>query len=103
MHLVSCKSHPNIAKFFCCGNGQSKGDHFIVMEVMEMSLFKLIQKQAKKKILSPLSVPIDFLAQLARGMCYLHGMRVAHRDLKPDNVVLDIFSFSLKLLQVITS
>lgn len=85
-------NHPNVVKFFCCGNGQ-KGDHFIVMELMEMTLSKLIQKQAKKKIPFSHLVAIDIIAQLARGMCYLHGMKVAHRDLKSDNVVLNIPAF----------
>lgn len=74
MHLVSCESHPNIAKFFGCGIGQ-KGNRFIVMEISEMSLFNLIQKQAKKKILFPLYVAIEIIAQLARGdvLSTVHG------------------------------
>ena len=58
---------------------------YLVMEFMEMSLGSFLKKQKK-----PLSyiVAIDIMYQIAKGMCYLHDMYVAHLDLKPDNVLL---------------
>ena len=77
-------NHPNVVNFLCCGNGQEKGDCFIAMELMEMSLADLISRQ--KKPFSYL-IAVDIIMQIARGMCYLHAMGLAHRDLKPQNVV----------------
>ena len=69
-----------------------------------MSLSKLIQKQVEP---FPHHVAVDIMAQIARGVCYLHGMRVAHRDLKPDNVVLSkltsshgVDNFDVKLVDL---
>ncbi|KAG0600863.1 hypothetical protein M758_11G067000 [Ceratodon purpureus] len=83
--ILSHVNHPNIVKFLCCGNGQKEEDQFVAMELMETSLWKLIQKQVR-----PFSyhVTVDIMAQIARGMHYLHGLKIAHRDLKPENVVL---------------
>jgi serine/threonine protein kinase len=33
---------------------------------------------------------VDIMLQIAKGMCYLHDMKVAHRDLKPGNVVVTL-------------
>ena len=88
---ILCRlSHPNIVKFFCCSNGPEKGQCFIGMELMQMSLSDLIEYEARKGRKSfPLSVALDIIVQIARGMCYLHGFGIAHRDLKPSNVVVN--------------
>ena len=54
---------------------------------MEKSLFDLIQDQ--KGILFSLPVVVDIIMQIVRGMWYLHDLGVAHRDLTPQNVVLN--------------
>jgi serine/threonine protein kinase len=83
--ILAHLNHPRIVNFYCCGNDYWKGEgHFITMELLETSLSNLIEKQSK-----PFSLPvaIDIIVQIARGMCYLHDVGVAHRDLKPQNVV----------------
>ena len=83
-------SHPNIVNFFCCNNGPEKGQCFIGMELMQMSLSDLIECEAKKgRKPFPLSAALDIIVQIARGMCYLHDSGIAHRDLKPSNVVVN--------------
>jgi serine/threonine protein kinase len=84
--LVHLK-HPNIVDFICCGNGLQKGDRFIAMELMDMSLFDLIQKHKEKCEHFSIPVAVDLMVQVARGVCYLHSQGIAHRDLKPQNVV----------------
>jgi len=32
---------------------------------------------------------LRLLAEVAEGVCFLHGMGIAHRDLKPQNILLD--------------
>jgi serine/threonine protein kinase len=64
-----------------------KGDRFIAMELLEMSLFDLIKKHKQKGEHFSIPVVVDMMVQVARGVCYLHSQGVAHRDLKPQNVV----------------
>ena len=80
-------NHPNIVKFFCCGNDPQRGHYFIVMEIMDMSLSSIIESRAKN-MFSPIAA-LDIIVQIARGMCYLHDLGIAHRDLKPLNVVIN--------------
>ena len=81
--------HPNIIRLFCCGLRTQK--HFeeesktfeIVMERGKMDLSCFLEKQSA----SSEANAIEIMLQIASGMCYLHDMKVAHRDLKPCNVV----------------
>ncbi|KAG0616863.1 hypothetical protein M758_5G147000 [Ceratodon purpureus] len=86
--ILAHLKHPCIVNLICCGSGLKKGDRFIAMELMEMSLFDLIEEQKEQKGV-PFSLPVavDMMVQIARGVCYLHDRGVAHRDLKPQNVV----------------
>ncbi|KAG0609409.1 hypothetical protein M758_8G181700 [Ceratodon purpureus] len=89
--ILARLKHPRIVNFICCGNGEQSGDCFIAMELLEKSLFDLIEDQ--KGVRFSLPVVVDILLQIARGMCYLHDQGVAHRDLKPQNVVVNRLSF----------
>lgn len=80
--------HPCIIDFICCGNDLESGDCFIAMEHMEKSLFELINDWKEGDNFS-VPIAIDIIVQIARGMCYLHDQGVAHRDLKPQNVVVN--------------
>jgi serine/threonine protein kinase len=99
--ILACLGHPNLVKFICCGQFNKTPERnvdgsnivskklFLVMENMEMSLSDFVKKQ---KAPLPYIVAIDMMHEIARGMCYLHDMHVAHLDLKPGNVLLSSVS-----------
>lgn len=77
-------SHPNIVTAFDAG--EEKGLRFLAMEYVEGSnLATLIADRG------PLAVATaaDYTLQAARGLEYAHWHGMVHRDVKPENLILD--------------
>jgi len=77
-------SHRNICRMFDLG--EERGQHFITMEyVTGQDLKGLIRQSA------PLSIPraISIAKQICDGLTEAHSLGVAHRDLKPNNIMID--------------
>lgn len=95
--IMSGLSHPNITKLIGCGTTTGENIHsFVIMELMKSNLSKWLLKQPKGVPATRLAV-IDVIYQIASGMCYLHDMHVAHRDLKPDNILVTSMGRDLML------
>ena len=79
-------NHPNIIKFYCCGFHEVENQFELVMEYGKKTLSEHLS------VAGPLEETnaVDIMLQIANGMCYLHDMKVAHRDLKPGNVVVSL-------------
>ncbi|XP_024399486.1 uncharacterized protein [Physcomitrium patens] len=97
--ILASLSHPNLIKYFFAmkGNAKESGECwqlktketrklYLGMELMQTSLSEMIEKNGELSYV----FLIDIMYQIARGMCYLHDMHIAHRGLKPDNILLNI-------------
>jgi serine/threonine protein kinase len=106
MELLKNLSHPNIVLIVCCA--KDKREFSFVMELMTGDLRTLIESSLTSTTVVPndtsssrevyysnatdtmplgLDVAIDIMIQLAAGMMYLHERKVAHRDLKSHNIL----------------
>ncbi|MBI4026292.1 MAG: protein kinase, partial [Verrucomicrobia bacterium] len=77
-------AHPNLVAVFDCD--QFDGQYFIAMEYVEgMSLGEILKNYG------PLPVPLAlfWLNQAAVGLEYIHGEKIIHRDIKPDNMIVN--------------
>uniref|UniRef100_K3WFG5 Protein kinase domain-containing protein n=1 Tax=Globisporangium ultimum (strain ATCC 200006 / CBS 805.95 / DAOM BR144) TaxID=431595 RepID=K3WFG5_GLOUD len=77
-------NHPNVISMHNVSTNLKDDELYIVMDLMDTDLHRVIQSSQS---LSDAHVKY-FLHQLLRGVKYLHGHGVLHRDLKPGNLLL---------------
>ncbi len=77
-------SHPNIVTIYDVG--EDGGVPFMAQEFVEGQ--SLGQRLKARGALSP-EEALPILRQVASGLDYAHGCGVVHRDIKPDNILLD--------------
>ena len=78
---ASALNHPNIITIYELGRDGST--HFIAMELVEG---KTVRELLTSGLL-PIQKAIEIAAQAAEGLTKAHEAGIAHRDLKPDNLM----------------
>ena len=84
--LLQELKHPNIVKLHDVFH--LNGLLYFALEYGPINLLDLIQKEREKIILKPEHIKC-IMKQILSGLGYLHQNWVMHRDLKPDNMVID--------------
>src|SRR5215212_3549984 len=81
---VAALSHPNIVTVI--DRGEHEGRQFIVFEyVPGENLKALIQRRGP----APVSTALELAMQVARGLSFAHQQGLIHRDVKPQNVLMN--------------
>ncbi|KAI9632435.1 kinase-like domain-containing protein [Dioszegia hungarica] len=84
--LKELSKDDNIVKLLDIVHSDSK--LYLVMEFLDMDLKKYMDTVGDKDGLGPNMVK-KFTYQLVKGLYYCHAHRVLHRDLKPQNLLID--------------
>jgi len=78
--------HPNIVEVY--EFGEQSGHLYLVMELMTSgSVRTLLQREAGQPL--PLALGLDLVRQAAEGLAAAHAQGIVHRDIKPDNLLLN--------------
>jgi eukaryotic-like serine/threonine-protein kinase len=81
---VASLSHPNIVTIL--DRGEDEGRQFIVFELVEgRTLAEVLHEEGRLPVRRALEIAI----QVARGLGFAHEQGLVHRDVKPQNVILN--------------
>ncbi len=82
------------------------GRLYLVFEYLNVDLKRYLDEHGKKNMLDPMIVKVtlnflltsqSFMYQMLQGLVFCHSRRVIHRDLKPQNVLVDVANKVVKL------
>lgn len=81
---VSNLSHPNIVEVYDVG--VEEGNHYIVMEYIDGKTLKQLLKKRESLTLTEV---VDIMTQLTDGIAHAHDSYIIHRDIKPQNIMIE--------------
>jgi len=116
IELVKLPSHPNIVRFLCefvdeihdnirphlpdaarqnstithrDGTQTNRKTQFFVLEHVEMSLSRLLESRFAAPSIVPHRMAATIISQVGSGLRHLDRHRLAHRDIKTDNIMVE--------------
>jgi glycogen synthase kinase 3 beta len=101
LQILKELDHPNVVKtrhsFFTKGDKKDEVFLNVVMDYVPETLSKMIKQYYKAKQQIPILIVKIYAYQMLRALHYIHSIGICHRDIKPQNVLVDPSDHSLKI------
>lgn len=101
MRLLAQHPHPYVVhlKHHFISSGSKEGDVYLnlVLDYIPETIHSVVKYYSRmKEVVPTFSVKI-FMYQLARALAHIHGLGICHRDIKPQNLLVNPARHILKL------
>jgi len=101
LQIMQSISHINIVtlKTSFYSNGDKPDEVFLnlVLEYMPDTVYRMARQYSKSKTPFPIILAKVYSYQLLRSLAYIHSIGICHRDIKPQNLLLDPEAAIVKL------
>ncbi|KAF7232010.1 hypothetical protein EG68_06170 [Paragonimus skrjabini miyazakii] len=101
LQIMRQLDHPNIVqlKYFFHVSGERKDDVFLnlVLEFVPETVYRVARRYSRQKETIPILFVKLYMYQLLRSLAYIHHKGICHRDIKPQNLLLNPATGVLKL------
>jgi len=101
LQIMRRLDHCNIVSllYFFYTSGEKKDEIYLnlVLEYIPETVYKVARQYSKQKQTIPVTFIKLYMYQLFRSLAYIHSHGICHRDIKPQNLLLDPDSGILKL------
>lgn len=101
LQIMRRLEHCNIVKlkYFFYSSGDKKDEVYLnlVLEFIPETVYRVARHYSKSKQTIPVSFIKLYMYQLFRSLAYIHSLGICHRDIKPQNLLLDPETGVLKL------
>lgn len=101
LQIMKQLSHPHVVGLKHCfySNGEKPDELYLnlVLEFVPDTVYRVARAFHKKKEYMPILYVKLYAYQLCRSLAYIHGLGICHRDIKPQNLLIDHERGILKL------
>lgn len=101
LQIMRIVKHPNVVdlRAFFYSNGDKKDEVFLnlVLEYVPETVYRASRHYAKLRQTMPMLLIKLYMYQLLRSLAYIHSIGICHRDIKPQNLLLNPSTGILKL------
>jgi serine/threonine protein kinase len=101
LQIMGMLDHPDVVTLKHCfySKGEKPEEVYLnlVMEYIPETIHRSLRNHTKAKKLIPIMYVKVYMYQICRSLSYIHSLGICHRDIKPQNLLLNTKTHNVKL------